>query len=119
MQKAVGYLNFDIGVTGKEIFEPAATPQFKSVLLWAAEMVPVPHNESESVLDMWRTNGVSPKTGVPILDTLGSGSDFGPFIQHLGISSVHFQMDNITSSYEGVYHSNYDSYYWVCMLVGQ
>jgi N-acetylated-alpha-linked acidic dipeptidase len=45
---------------------------------------------------------------IPI-DALGSGSDFTPFLQHLGIASLSVEFGG-ESEQAGVYHSNYDSY---------
>ena len=42
------------------------------------------------------------------IDPLGSGSDFTPFLQHLGIATLNFGFGG-EDDY-GVYHSNYDSY---------
>lgn len=42
------------------------------------------------------------------IDALGSGSDFTPFLQHLGITSLAIEYTG--ESEGGVYHSNYDSY---------
>jgi N-acetylated-alpha-linked acidic dipeptidase len=44
------------------------------------------------------------------LAPLGSGSDYTPFLQHLGIASLSLGFDN--ESGNGVYHSAYDSFYW-------
>lgn len=44
------------------------------------------------------------------LSPLGSGSDYTPFLQHLGIASLSFGFEN--SSGSGVYHSIYDDFYW-------
>ncbi len=43
------------------------------------------------------------------LEALGSGSDFTPFLQHLGIAALNVGYDG-ESDEDGVYHSNYDSY---------
>ncbi|MBS0419290.1 MAG: M28 family peptidase [Proteobacteria bacterium] len=43
------------------------------------------------------------------IDALGSGSDFTPFLQHLGITTLQVGYTG-ESETEGVYHSNYDSY---------
>jgi N-acetylated-alpha-linked acidic dipeptidase len=43
------------------------------------------------------------------IEALGSGSDFTPFLQHLGIASLNVGYDG-ESDEDGVYHSNYDSY---------
>ena len=39
---------------------------------------------------------------------LGSGTDFEPFLEHLGVPSVSYGFDG--GPYEGAYHSIYDSY---------
>jgi N-acetylated-alpha-linked acidic dipeptidase len=43
------------------------------------------------------------------INALGSGSDFTPFLQHLGVPSV----DMGFGGDYGVYHSAYDSFYWM------
>jgi N-acetylated-alpha-linked acidic dipeptidase len=43
------------------------------------------------------------------IDALGSGSDFTPFLQHLGITSLTIEYGG-EDDQNGVYHSNYDSY---------
>ena len=43
------------------------------------------------------------------MDALGSGSDFTPFLQHLGVASLAIEFGGETEQ-AGVYHSNYDSY---------
>jgi N-acetylated-alpha-linked acidic dipeptidase len=45
------------------------------------------------------------------LSPLGSGSDYTPFLQHLGIASLNFGFENTAGN--GVYHSTYDDFYWV------
>lgn len=42
------------------------------------------------------------------IDPLGSGSDFTPFLQHLGIATLNFGFGG--EEEYGVYHSQYDSY---------
>jgi N-acetylated-alpha-linked acidic dipeptidase len=42
------------------------------------------------------------------IEPLGSGSDFTPFLQHLGIAALNFGFGG--EDEYGVYHSNYDSY---------
>jgi N-acetylated-alpha-linked acidic dipeptidase len=43
------------------------------------------------------------------LDALGSGSDFTPFLQHLGLTTLHVGYGG-EDDQDGVYHSNYDSF---------
>jgi N-acetylated-alpha-linked acidic dipeptidase len=47
-------------------------------------------------------------TGDLQLGALGSGSDYTPFLQHLGINSINLGFDG--ESHYGVYHSAYDSF---------
>lgn len=44
------------------------------------------------------------------IDALGSGSDYTPFLQHLGIASLDLGFGGEGSG--GVYHSIYDDFYW-------
>jgi len=45
---------------------------------------------------------------IPVAD-LGSGSDFSPFLQHLGITAMNVGFDGEAQS-AGVYHSDYDTF---------
>ena len=44
------------------------------------------------------------------IDALGSGSDYTPFLQHLGIASLDLGFGGEDGS--GIYHSAYDDFYW-------
>jgi N-acetylated-alpha-linked acidic dipeptidase len=44
------------------------------------------------------------------IGALGDGSDYSPFLDHLGIPSADLSFDGETP--EGVYHSEYDDFYW-------
>ena len=46
------------------------------------------------------------------LDALGSGSDFTPFLQHLGIASANLGYGGEQPGPGGIYHSIYDSFTW-------
>jgi N-acetylated-alpha-linked acidic dipeptidase len=57
------------------------------------------------------TPGNTPgKTAEIHLAPLGSGSDYTPFLQHLGIASLNLGFE--TQAGGGVYHSAYDNFYW-------
>ncbi|MBV8205436.1 MAG: M28 family peptidase [Acidobacteria bacterium] len=45
------------------------------------------------------------------IGALGSGSDYTPFLQHLGIASLNLGYGGEANS-SGVYHSIYDDFYW-------
>ena len=44
------------------------------------------------------------------IDALGSGSDYTPFLQHLGIASLDLRYSGEDGG--GIYHSIYDDFYW-------
>jgi len=44
------------------------------------------------------------------IDALGSGSDFTPFLQHLGVAALDLGYGG--EGDEGIYHSIYDDFYW-------
>ena len=46
------------------------------------------------------------------LDALGSGSDFTPFLQHLGIASLNLGFGGEDPESGGIYHSIYDDFAW-------
>ncbi len=54
-------------------------------------------------------SGKTPAGGDFRIDALGSGSDYTPFLQHLGVASldIRFAADD-----SGVYHSAYDDFNW-------
>jgi N-acetylated-alpha-linked acidic dipeptidase len=124
---AVAYFNTDVGVSGPN-FEASAVPSLKEFVRDVAKAVPSP--KGGTVYDQWKksqderasrrnTNGVEEHSArgnahvdhdVNIGD-LGSGSDFTPFIQHLGVPST----DIGSGGPYGVYHSVFDNYAWFVM----
>jgi len=52
---------------------------------------------------------IAAKEGDLPIDALGSGSDFSPFLQHLGIASLNLGFSG-EEDQGGVYHSRYDSF---------
>eukprot|EP01113_Clastostelium_recurvatum_P031897 TRINITY_DN4033_c0_g2_i2.p1 TRINITY_DN4033_c0_g2~~TRINITY_DN4033_c0_g2_i2.p1 ORF type:complete len:736 (-),score=140.11 TRINITY_DN4033_c0_g2_i2:65-2272(-) len=101
-EQAVAYLNVDIGVGGS-VFGALGTPSLLDLMVGVASSVPYPNNtEGVSVMDTWNRDAYGP---------LGSGSDFTVFIDYLGIPSIDMYFDGPTKS--GIYHSIYDSLYWM------
>ena len=124
---AVAYFNTDVGVSGPN-FEASAVPSLKEFVRDVAKSVPSP--KGGTVYDEWkkaqadeahhrRNNGVEEHgaRGNAHVDNdvnvgdLGSGSDFTPFIQHLGVPST----DIGSGGPYGVYHSVFDNYAWFVM----
>ena len=112
LSHAVAYFNTDVGVSGPE-FTAAAVPSLKQFVREVAREVPSP--KGGSVYDQWlkaqqagsRIRAAEPITEVRI-GTLGSGSDFTPFLQHLGVPATDIGSDGPY----GVYHSVFDNYNW-------
>ncbi len=123
---AVAYFNTDIGVSGPH-FEAAAVPSLKQFVREVAMDVPSPRGGS--LFSAW-TRDMAPmdlrrRMGSPFNEAqsfsqllsevrvgdLGSGSDYTPFIQHLGVPST----DISSVGPYGVYHSAFDNYAWFTM----
>ena len=115
---AVAYFNTDVGVSGPD-FNAAAVPSLKQFVREVTKEVPSP--KGGTVYDQWKANQAANNnnsrrrqqhpagydTDVRI-GTLGSGSDYTPFIQHLGVPSTDIGSDGPY----GVYHSTFDDYTW-------
>lgn len=119
----VAYFNMDIGVSGPD-FDAEAVPSLKQFVRDVTMQVQSP--TGNTVYEQWKkqqAEGSSARhpnlgfnehhersvaeSGVSIGD-LGSGSDYTPFIQHLGVPST----DISSGGPYGVYHSVFDNYQW-------
>lgn len=54
-----------------------------------------------------------PNPVVPVVNSLGSGSDHTAFYAHAGISALQAGVTPPSNNYYSVYHSVYDSYDWI------
>ena len=121
LANAAAYFNVDVAVSGPN-FSSSAVPSLKQFMREVAKAVPSP--TGASVYDVWKEQKrkeaeKAPATGsasaprpapggdVPVGD-LGSGSDYTPFPQHLGVPSTDI---GSTGAY-GVYHSVFDNFNW-------
>jgi N-acetylated-alpha-linked acidic dipeptidase len=116
---AVAYFNMDEGVAGPN-FMASAVPSLMAFVRQVTAEVPSP--KGGTVYDQWlkqqadarRAQSTAQPDTVPvnIADTevglLGSGSDFTPFFQHLGVPATDVSSDGPY----GVYHSVFDNYNW-------
>jgi N-acetylated-alpha-linked acidic dipeptidase len=126
LSHAVAYFNTDVGVSGSE-FKAAAVPSLKQFIREIAKQVPSP--KGGTVYEQWKSTQLTdaerrmaadrtfpggPARPATDADTevrvgnLGSGSDYTPFIQHLGVPST----DIGSEGAYGVYHSVFDNYNW-------
>ncbi len=119
---AVAYFNMDVAVSGTT-FGASAVPSAKAFVREVTKAVSSP--KGGTVYDVWRTSetktygGQQPElygsqTHVPAapgedaaVGDLGSGSDYTPFLQHLGVPST-----DMGSSGGYPYHSVFDNFAW-------
>ena len=119
---AAAYFNTDVGVSGPN-FDASAVPSLKNFVREVTKEVPSP--KGGNVYDQWTksqsegesrrhsvnehtTKGASHQNSDVEIGDLGSGSDYTPFIQHLGVPST----DIGSGGPYGVYHSVFDNYNW-------
>lgn len=119
---AVAYLNTDVAVSGPS-FTAAAVPSLMQFLREVTREVPSP--KGGTVYEQWKAeqkaaahrpsehmdahhDAKHPSDGEVRIGTLGSGSDYTPFLQHLGVPSTDIGSDGPY----GVYHSTFDDYDW-------
>ncbi|MGO8719788.1 MAG: M28 family metallopeptidase [Acidobacteriaceae bacterium] len=120
----VAYFNIDVGVSGP-MFDAQADPSLKPFIVDLTKEVPSPLGGT--VYDAWLQNQQPSDAKGHVIDQhmdqgqqssplvegirmgdLGSGSDYTPFFQHLGVPSA----DIGSSGPYGVYHSAFDDYTW-------
>jgi N-acetylated-alpha-linked acidic dipeptidase len=120
-EKAVAYLNVDVAVSGPNFGASSVPSMWK--LIWAAAQDVRDPKTGKSIYDAWHgrlradlseselydANGNEKPASAPKIGALGSGSDYTPFLQHLGVPSLDM---GFNGDY-GVYHSAYDSFYWM------
>ncbi len=122
---AVAYFNTDVAVSGPN-FGGSAVPSLKEFIREISREVPAAKGTG-TVYDQWKkdqaesrgrrnapanpftaaSNSPAKAADVRVGD-LGSGSDYTPFIQHLGVPSTDIGSDGPY----GVYHSVFDNYNW-------
>lgn len=122
LRQAVAYFNMDVGVAGPN-FSVDAIPSLQPFVVSITKQVPSP--QGGTVYDAWKheqqmhqtptvNNGFNPMDADIVagqdvhLGNLGSGSDFTPFLQHLGVPATDITSDGPY----GVYHSAFDNYAW-------
>ncbi|HZZ40696.1 MAG TPA: M28 family metallopeptidase [Acidobacteriaceae bacterium] len=123
LSHAVAYFNTDVGVSGPN-FDASAVPSLKDFIRDITKEVPSP--KGGTVYEEWKKSQAEAATrhhlgvqehaseeSAPVdhdvrIGDLGSGSDFTPFIQHLGVPST----DIGSGGPYGVYHSVFDNYAW-------
>jgi N-acetylated-alpha-linked acidic dipeptidase len=120
-EKAVAYVNMDSAVSGAN-FGASSVPSLWKLVRSVARDVRDPKT-GKSVYQAWQDHSREQRpdpeltdesgTDAPIAEAriaaLGSGSDYTPFLQHLGVPAI----DMGFGGDYGVYHSAYDSFHWM------
>ena len=113
-QKAVAYLNVDVAVNGPN-YNASSVPSLWRLIRAATRDVKDPKT-GKTVYQQWTDRAREQRNELDDdydsearIGPLGSGSDYTPFLQHLGIAST----DMGFGGDYGVYHSAFDSFYWM------
>lgn len=120
-EKAVAYLNMDAAVSGAN-FGASSVPSLWKLIRAAARDVRDPKT-GKTIYQSWQdrarearptpeltdASGTDTQIAEARIGALGSGSDYTPFLQHLGVPSL----DMGFGGDYGVYHSAYDSFHWM------
>jgi N-acetylated-alpha-linked acidic dipeptidase len=113
-EQLVMYVNIDMYMKGR--FDPGGVPSLRAFVADVVKDVPAGNS---SVYDQWQQSEwtrlpQSRRTGSvtafePDLKPLGSGADFVPFQDHLGVPTMAIEFIGDNGYGYGTYHSNYDS----------
>ncbi|MBL0153367.1 MAG: M28 family peptidase [Chitinophagaceae bacterium] len=114
-QKAVAYINSDgnsrgfIGASGSHTFEPFFNEITEQVTDPQTGVTLKQRKYAKTLVDADKTNRAKLFGNTYMkLGALGAGSDYSPFIQHLGIPSMNIGFGGESAGNQ--YHSVYDSY---------
>lgn len=107
-RNALAYINVDVAVAGSA-FSAGASPSLNELIVNTTKRVS--HPKGGSLYKHWN------KTSGARIETLGTGSDYTVFLDHLGIPSVDFGFGPASGDPVYMYHSNYDSFHWMDTFV--
>ncbi|KAJ8047818.1 Glutamate carboxypeptidase 2 [Holothuria leucospilota] len=117
--RAVAYLNLDIAVSGDFVPDFASTPNLYETIRKATKLIPDPNpgefseGDVKTLYDRWYKRGAL-EDDEPHIGDLGSGSDYAPFLQVVGVTALDYTFVhdkvNIPISPYPMYHSVYETY---------
>ncbi|KAH9820002.1 glutamate carboxypeptidase [Melampsora americana] len=105
------YLNTDISAAGSKL-DVGASPSLVPVFLEVSKKIQDPEDDQRTLYDRLASQQESTDDEISI-GPLGSGSDFTPFLQHVGIASADAGFGPANGDPVYHYHSIYDSTYWM------
>jgi N-acetylated-alpha-linked acidic dipeptidase len=113
-EQLILYVNIDMYMKGR--FDPGGVPSLRDFVADVARDVQA---GEETVYEGWQRSewnrqpaaarSAEPRTTVPDLEPLGSGADFVPFQDHLGVPTLAIEFIGENGYGYGTYHTNYDS----------
>jgi len=105
-ENVVAYLNLDIGSTGPNL-RVSSNDLVKNLISDATKRVVDPKSGAEgknaSIYDRWNKQ----------VNSVGSGSDFAPFQDFIGVPSIDLAFTGGPDNPPYMYHSIYDTTYWM------
>ncbi|XP_053400841.1 N-acetylated-alpha-linked acidic dipeptidase 2-like isoform X2 [Mercenaria mercenaria] len=119
--RAIGYINVDVAVWGNHSLTAEGTPPLYSSLIKATKKVQNPNSAEiaagrTTVYDTWYHVSPSPKFERPRITLPGSGSDYAPFRDRLGLPVVDVRFTHspkLKVSIYPMYHTAYETFYLV------
>lgn len=105
MSNALAYLNVDVACSGSSL-NVQSSPLLNEIIKKSLSRVSYPKDPSMNLSEHFFGNNER-------IGSLGSGSDYTGFLEHLGIPSldIGFAAGPEDPAYH--YHSNFDSFYWM------
>ncbi len=108
-EQLIMYVNIDMYMKGR--FDPGGVPSLSAFVTDVAKDVP---EGASTVFERWKVTEaarrqVADVAFVPDLKPLGSGADFVPFQDHLGVPTMAIEFIGDNGYGFGTYHTNYDS----------
>ncbi len=113
-EQLIMYVNIDMYMKGR--FDPGGVPSLAAFVADVAKDVP---EGTSTVYDQWKASELArlpsarrpadASAFVPDLKPLGSGADFVPFQDHLGVPTMAIEFIGDNGYGYGTYHTNYDS----------
>jgi N-acetylated-alpha-linked acidic dipeptidase len=98
-ERAICYINTDLYMKGR--LDAGGTPSLRDLLVEVTQDVP---EGSGTMYDGWRDKE---------LKSLGSGADFVPFQDYVGLPTLSIELTATGGYTYGAYHSNYDTRFFV------
>lgn len=109
-EQLIMYVNIDMYMAGR--FDPGGVPSLSAFVADVAKDVP---EGDTTVFERWKASESARRkvadtsTFTPDLKPLGSGADFVPFQDHLGVPTMAIEFIGDNGYGYGTYHTNYDS----------